>query len=219
MITIMSRIFMRKILMLLICFNIAIYADEYSHNNNMTLSDMQIINNQEKIKNPTPSLAQQTINKAQSQYELGLMYYNGTGGVQKDLNQALTWIKKAAIGGSSEAQSWLTRLEDPVLKDIARTKMLKNGQIIEAYQAGLIDKDTADLYLQKQSMDNATRAAQQQTAASQQQADAARRVANAAEDANTPNLLNQQLQNITNHNQMNQMINQQNINNNMRKYY
>jgi hypothetical protein len=93
-----------------------------------------------------------------------------------------------------------------------KTWLLHDGKIVEAYEAGLIDKDTADLYLQKQAMDNATRAAQQQ-------ADAARRAANAAEDANSANLLNQSLQNIQNYNQMNQMINQQNINNNMRKYY
>jgi hypothetical protein len=43
----------------------------------------------------------------------------------------------------------------------------------------LIDKNTADLYLQKQSID----AAQQQVKASQDQADAARRAASAAEDA------------------------------------
>ncbi len=97
-------------------------------------------------------------------------------------------------------------------RDIARAEMLKRGQILEAYEAKLIDKDTASLYLQKQAMENATRASENQTAA-------ARRAANAAEDANTPNLLNQSLQNIQNYNQMNQMINQQNINSNMRRYY
>lgn len=141
------------------------------------------------------SPTQQEMEKAYSQYELGLMYYNGTGGVQKDLNQALIWIKKAAIGGSSEAQSWLTRLEDPLLKDMTRTKMLKNGQIIEAYQAGLIDKDTAELYLKKQAIDNATRAAsdrQQQDELARQQSENYQTVTNGL------NGLTNQLNNMNN---------------------
>jgi hypothetical protein len=104
-------------------------------------------------------------------------------------------------------------------KDTARIEMLKRGKIIEAYEAKLIDKDTADLYLKKQAMDNATRSSQQQVKAAQDQSDAIRRAGIDAEFTNSPNMLNQQLQNIQNYNQMNQMINQQNINSNMRRYY
>lgn len=135
--------------------------------------------------------------------------------------------EKAYNWGLIDQKTWLIHNRDILKayqaglidKDTAKTEMLKHGQIIEAYQAKLIDKDTADLYLQKQAMDNATRASQQQVRAAQDQADAIRRAGIDAQFANSPNMLNQQLQNIQNNNQMNQMINQQNINNNMRKYY
>lgn len=244
------------------------------------------------------SPTQQEREKAYSQYELGLMYYNGTGGAGKDLNQAFAWINKASTNGSTEALNLLAlmyskgegveqdiekayelydkscksgsaigceyykkfnsksnyrevlrqeqlkekkqqdeqaRLEqqreeqlqqrDQLLKeneyakayqaglidkDTARSEMLKRGQIIEAFEAGLIDKDTADLYLKKQAIDQQAKAARDQASA----------ISNAAFDvqmSNSPNMLNQQLQNMQNYNQMNQMINQQNINNRMRK--
>lgn len=62
-------------------------------------------------------------------------------------------------------------------KDTAREEMLKHGQIIEAYEGKLIDKDTADLYLKKQAIANANHAAEQQVqatkdAASQASSDA-----------------------------------------------
>lgn len=104
-------------------------------------------------------------------------------------------------------------------KDTARSKMLARGQIVEAYEAKLIDKDTADLYLKQHQIRNTTIAAQQQQAIAKKQAEAAEDQAAAARRASSPDLLQQQLQNITNYNQMNQMINQQNTNNNMRKYY
>ena len=47
-------------------------------------------------------------------------------------------------------------------KDTARTGMLKYGQITEAYEAKLIDKNTADLYLEKQAINNAIRVSQQE---------------------------------------------------------
>lgn len=84
-----------------------------------------------------------------------------------------------------------------------KTYLIKKGEFIEAYQAGLIDKDTASLYLQK-------KAATDQASA----------IKNASLNRSSgPDFLDQQIQNMTNYNQMNQMINQQNINNNMRKYY
>lgn len=66
-----------------------------------------------------------------------------------------------------------------------KTWLLHDGKILEAYQAGLIDKNTADLYLQKQSID----AAERQVKAAQAQADATTR---AAHDA----YFNQQQQNM-----------------------
>ena len=105
-------------------------------------------------------------------------------------------------------------------KDTARTEMLKHNQILEAYQAKLIDKDTADLYLKKQAMDNATRASQQQAAAIKAAAEETNRQNDMrAMDAQSNQFFQQQLQNSTNMMQQQQLLNQQNINNNMRKYY
>lgn len=105
-------------------------------------------------------------------------------------------------------------------KDTARTKMLAWGQIVEAYEAKLIDKDTADLYLKQKQITDATRASQQQAAAIKAAAEeTARENRNAAMDAQSNQFFQQQLQNSTNLMQQQQLLNQQNINNNMRKYY
>lgn len=86
-------------------------------------------------------------------------------------------------------------------KNTARTKMLKRGQIIEAYQAKLIDKDTADLYMKQASIDNATRASQQQAAAIKAAADETNRQNDIrAMDAQSNQFLQQQIQNSNKYN-------------------
>lgn len=47
-----------------------------------------------------------------SQYMLGVMYYSGTG-VTKNEKLGISWLKKAAKNGSSDAELYLQGMEDP----------------------------------------------------------------------------------------------------------
>ncbi len=53
---------------------------------------------------------QETLGFAPAQYALGLMYYSGLIG-KKDLDQAIFWMKKAAILGNLEAKDFLVKIE------------------------------------------------------------------------------------------------------------
>lgn len=47
---------------------------------------------------------------ADAQYTLGIYYYNGTIGLEKNLRKSVEWFKKAAAQGHSDAQSVLEKL-------------------------------------------------------------------------------------------------------------
>lgn len=88
-----------------------------------------------------------------------------------------------------------------------KNKLLDDGKIIEAYELGYIDKSTADLYMQKQRLEQQNEQARQQQAyqerqlkIQQEQAEAADDAARAARLKNVNDLYrNQQLQNINNY--------------------
>lgn len=152
--------------------------------------------------------------------DLGPLYTQGIGTEENPI-KALELHSRACKAGYVKS---CTNAQE--LKVQLRTEMLKHDQILEAYQAGLIDKDTADLYLQQKQIREANIAAQQQIAVAQQQAKAARDQASATSTAalqaqmnNDSNMFQQQLQNSTRLMQQQQFQNQQNINNNMRRYY
>lgn len=143
---------------------------------------------------------------------------------QEGLIDKKTYLVKANYLGKIDKKTYLLEAykEKLIDKDTARDGMLNGGFVLEAYQAKLIDKDTASLYLQKQANDKAADASKQQAANAKRQADAAEEQARAIRNASygsEQNPLDQQVQNITNYNMMNQMINQNNINNNMRRFY
>lgn len=104
-------------------------------------------------------------------------------------------------------------------KDKAKLELLRHGKIIEAYEAGLIDKDTADLYLKKQANNNAERAAEEQARAANAQAQAQEAAASEARRNNSNNAFQQSLQNTNNNIQKMINQNQNNINSYMRQYY
>lgn len=76
--------------------------------------------------------------QAEAQYELGMRYWEGRGGVKKDLEQAVAWFKKSAGLGCVEAQY---RLAGAYLKGIGVTRNYKNalGLFKKAAEQGLAE--------------------------------------------------------------------------------
>lgn len=151
---------------------------------------------------------------------------------QEGLIDKKTYLVKANSLGKIDKKTYFLEAykEKLIDKDTARSGLLDAGYVLEAYQAKLIDKDTANLYLQKQANDKAAyeagKRSKEQLELAKRQADAAEKQARAAEDQVSQmrynqdyNSLQQTVNRLQDYNQLNNMIQQNNINNNMRKYY
>jgi len=51
-----------------------------------------------------------------SQYNMALIYIKGEGGIQKNLPEALKWLKKAASGGDPKAKAMIQKFQENIKK-------------------------------------------------------------------------------------------------------